>query len=66
MIVVASKIDACQDASRIETVRLKGENLGLEFFAISSVTGVGLEELRYAISGHLFEAQEKGTIAIGS
>ncbi len=66
MIVVASKIDACQDASRIETVRSKADERGLEFLAISSVTGAGLEELRYAMSQRLFAPQENDTIAVGS
>jgi GTP-binding protein len=50
MLVVASKIDACQDASRIETVRARAEERGLPFFAISSVTGEGIEELRFAMA----------------
>ncbi len=66
VIVVASKIDACQDPSRIEAVRSKAKDHSLEFLAISSVTGAGLEELRYAIGAHLFERAANGTIAIGS
>ena len=50
MLVVASKIDACQDASRIETVRARAAERGLPFFAISSVTGEGIEELRFAMA----------------
>jgi GTPase len=66
MIVVASKIDACQDLSRIETVRCRAKEHGLEFHAISSVTGAGLEKLRYAMSGRLFPSEENARIAIGS
>ena len=66
MIVVASKIDACQDLSRIEAVRSRAEEHGLEFHAISSVTGTGIEELRYAISDRLFANEENARIAIGS
>lgn len=59
MLVVASKIDACQDASRIETVRARAASRGLPFFAISSVTGVGIEELRFAMAERaLAEPQE--------
>jgi GTP-binding protein len=54
MIVVASKIDACQDRSRIEAVRAKAGQHGFPFHEISSVTGAGVEELRYAISSQLF------------
>jgi GTP-binding protein len=50
MLVVASKIDACQEASRIETVRARAAERGLPFFAISSVTGEGIEELRFAMA----------------
>jgi len=66
MIVVASKIDACQDSSRIEAVRTKAQEHGLPFFAISSVTGAGIEELVYAMSSQLFDVSEKDTIAVGS
>lgn len=53
MIVVASKIDACQDPSRIAALREKAEKKSLPFFEISSVTGAGLESLRYAIADYL-------------
>jgi len=65
MIVVASKIDACQNPERIEQVKAKARTLGLPFHHISSVTGEGLEELRYAMAAQLFPA-EKATISIGS
>jgi GTP-binding protein len=58
MIVVASKIDACQDAGRIDAVRQKAAEHNLPFFAISSATGEGIEELRFAISDRLFERAE--------
>ncbi len=66
MIVVASKVDACQDVSRIEAVRQKAEGRGLPFYAISSATGAGVEELRYAISSQLAERPESATISAGS
>ncbi|MBV9155477.1 MAG: GTPase ObgE [Acidobacteriaceae bacterium] len=66
MIVVASKIDACQDFKRIEAVRDKASEHGFEFHAISSVTGEGLEELRYALAARLFPTHEDATIAVGS
>ena len=66
MIVVASKIDACQDASRIESVREKAAQRGLPFCAISSVTGAGLDELRFAICQQLFSKPVDATISIGS
>ena len=56
MIVVASKIDACQDQSRIAALREKAEMKNLPFFEISSVTGAGLEPLRYAIAERLAQS----------
>ena len=66
MLVVASKIDACQNVDRIEQVRAKARALALPFYAISSVTGSGIDELRYAIAAQLFPAAEKVTIRVGS
>jgi GTP-binding protein len=66
MIVVASKIDACQHRSRIEAVRAKAAQRGLPFHEISSVTGAGIEELRYLISSQLFSNAEQDKISVGS
>ncbi|MGA8598240.1 MAG: GTPase ObgE [Bryobacteraceae bacterium] len=54
MIVAATKIDVCQDHRRIDAVRGKARARCLPFFEISSVTGAGLESLRYAIADRLF------------
>jgi GTP-binding protein len=66
MIVVATKIDACQDPSRIDEVRQKAAEHGFPFYAISSVTGAGIEELRFAMSDELFRPAQDATIAVGS
>jgi len=66
MIVVASKIDACQDESRVEAVKAKAEEHKLPFLKISSVTGEGLDELRYALSVQVFSAAVDATISVGS
>jgi GTP-binding protein len=66
MIVVASKIDACQDESRIQAVRAKAHEHELEFLAISAVTGTGLDELMYAITKRVFAENKQATIAVGS
>jgi GTP-binding protein len=50
MIVVASKIDACQDPARIEAIQAKAASLNLPFLAISSATGQGLDELRFLVA----------------
>lgn len=65
MIVVATKIDACQDYSRLEAVREKAEAHGLPFYAISSVTGLGIEELRFAMSEQLLRPVEDATLTVG-
>lgn len=66
MIVAASKIDACQDPSRIEAVRAKAAEQELPFYAISSATGAGIEELRFAMAAKLFTRAADATIAVGS
>lgn len=66
MLVVASKIDACHDPSRIEAVGAKAAEYGLPFYEISSVTGAGIEELRYAMSSRLLEGAKQDTISVGS
>ena len=50
MIVVATKMDAAQDPARVESLRQIASQRGLAFFEISSVTGQGLDELRYAMA----------------
>jgi GTP-binding protein len=50
MIVVATKMDAAQDPARVESLRQVAAGRGLAFFEISSVTGQGLDELRYAMA----------------
>jgi GTP-binding protein len=47
--VVATKIDAAQDASRVDSLRAMAVERGLPFYAISSVTGAGIEDLKRAI-----------------
>ncbi|MBV9769570.1 MAG: GTPase ObgE [Bryobacterales bacterium] len=47
MFLVASKVDVAQDTARIESLRALAAEEHLPFFEISSVTGQGLEELKY-------------------
>src|SRR6185295_6847474 len=49
MLLVATKIDAAQDPARVESLRALAAERGLPFFVISSVTGEGLDPLRYAM-----------------
>ncbi|MCZ2076345.1 MAG: GTPase ObgE [Bryobacteraceae bacterium] len=50
MILVANKIDATQDASRIDALRQLASERQLPFFAISAVTGKGVSQLLYALA----------------
>jgi GTPase len=50
MIVVASKMDVAQDASRVEALRALAAERGLAFFEISSATGLGVNELKFAMA----------------
>ena len=57
MLVVATKLDACQDESKIATVKARAEQHGMPFYGISSVTGEGLDKLKFAIGERLFPVQ---------
>src|SRR5439155_5565023 len=61
MLLVATKIDAAQDPARVEALRMLASERGLPFFAISSVTGEGLDQLRYAMAERII-APERHTI----
>src|SRR5271166_6232512 len=50
MFVVASKMDAAQDLTRVERLRAEAEKRGLPFYEISSATGQGIEELKAQIA----------------
>jgi len=50
MFLVASKIDVAQDTERIDSLRALAAAKGLPFFEISSVTGLGIEALEYAMA----------------
>jgi len=58
MFVVASKMDSCQDPLRVESLKTKALERALPFFEISSVTGQGLDELRFAVADRLFVSVE--------
>jgi GTP-binding protein len=66
MIVAASKIDVCQDPSRIDRVRIKAEKRGMPFYVISSATGAGIEELRFAIAAQVQRTPAGAAILAGS
>jgi GTP-binding protein len=55
MLIVATKIDVAQDPARLESLRALAAERGAPFFAISSVTGEGLDQLRYAMAERVLE-----------
>ncbi len=59
MFVVASKIDVAQDTSRIDELHELAEAQKLPFFEISSVTGVGIDALKFAIAEKVLEPADK-------
>jgi GTPase len=64
MFVVASKIDACQDQSRLQAVKDKAAEIGAPFFAISAVTGAGIEQLRFALADEVFRQADEATLIV--
>lgn len=63
MIVVATKLDAAQDPSRIEALQSLADERKLRFYAISAVTGEGLEELKRAMAEITSQAPKPAQLA---
>jgi GTPase len=59
MFVAASKVDVAQDVSRIEALGALARDKGLPFFKVSSVTGEGIEDLKYKIAEFLAKPVEE-------
>lgn len=57
MFVVATKLDVAQDPGRVEALRKLAEERGLMFFAISAVTGKGLDVLVRAMAERILPQQ---------
>jgi GTP-binding protein len=49
LLVVATKMDAAQDPTRVASLREMAAGRGLPYFEISSVTGQGIEALKHAM-----------------
>jgi GTPase len=60
MFVVASKIDVAQEPEKIARLRSLADNKALPFYEISSITGQGIEGLKYEIAQFLFKPVEEG------
>jgi GTP-binding protein len=59
MILVASKMDAVADMASVEALRALAADKGMCFFPISSITGEGIDELKYAMAGAVLEPLAK-------
>jgi GTP-binding protein len=57
MLVVASKMDVCQDPAKVEALHRIADARGLRFFEISSATGEGLEALKFALASEMGMAE---------
>lgn len=55
-LLVGSKVDAMDDSSRLEKLSALAGRRGLEFHAISSATGAGIEELKHKVAAMLERA----------
>ena len=59
MFVVASKVDVAQDPGRIEELKALAAAKHLPFYEISSVTGLGIEGLKYNLAQFLAKPVEE-------
>jgi Obg family GTPase CgtA len=56
MILVASKIDAAQDPERVAALERLAAESSLDFYRISSVTGEGIDRLKFAMGEKIFSS----------
>ena len=59
MVVAASKVDVAQDKARINSLKALAAEKGLPFYEISSVTGQGIEDLKYNMAQYLSKTVEE-------
>jgi GTP-binding protein len=55
MLVVATKMDVAQDPERVKSLEKLAAEQGLPFLRISSVTGEGIQELKFAMAQRLLD-----------
>jgi GTP-binding protein len=58
MLVAATKIDVAQDPERVAAVESVARELDMPFHRISSVTGEGIEALKFAMAEQVFAADQ--------
>jgi GTP-binding protein len=57
LLIVASKVDVA-DPAKLKKLQAMAKRKKVDFFAISAVTGEGVEALKYAIAKRVFELRE--------
>jgi GTPase len=58
MLVIASKMDVSQDPKKVSALKRLAKKRGLPFFEISSATGQGIEDLKFALAERVLAADE--------
>jgi GTP-binding protein len=61
MIVLASKMDVAEDPEKVLAIRRLAEGRGLSFYEISSVTGQGIEALKFILAERVLTNPESGS-----
>jgi GTPase len=56
MLVAASKMDSAQDPDKVAALRAQAASRAMPFFEISSVTGQGIEALKFALAEQVLPA----------
>jgi GTP-binding protein len=59
MFLVATKVDVAQDPERIAALRALAERESLPYFEISSVTGQGIDALKFAMANEVVKPAEE-------
>jgi GTPase len=61
MIVLASKMDVVEDPEKVQAIRQLAEGRGLPFYEISSVTGQGIEALKFILADRVLTRPGSGS-----
>jgi GTP-binding protein len=61
MIVLASKMDVAEDPEKVQAIRQLAEGRGLPFYEISSVTGQGIEALKFILADRVLTSPGSGS-----
>jgi GTP-binding protein len=65
-LLVGSKLDAMDDATRLKKLQWVASKHGLKFHTISAATGAGIEDLKYQIADMLVAATGIASAAVAT